>query len=214
MFRRVILATLLLLATGAAGRGADAQSTLAPPPPAGQKTAAFAGGCFWCMVHPFDHLDGVTSVRSGYTGGNVVTPSYHEVSAGATGHREAVLVTYDPAKIGYDKLLEVFWRNVDPLDAGGQFCDRGMQYTTAIFVADAEQRRLAAASKAAMDKRFGKPVATEILDAGPFYEAEGYHQDYYKTNPVHYKFYRFSCGRDGRLEKLWAAEARDGEPRP
>jgi peptide-methionine (S)-S-oxide reductase len=214
MFRRLILASLFLFAVASAGQLASAQSTLAPAPPPGQKTAAFAGGCFWCMVHPFDHLDGVTSVRSGYAGGKVATPSYQEVSAGSTGHREAVLVTYDPTKIGYDKLLEVFWHNIDPLDDGGQFCDRGMQYTTAIFVADNEQRRLAETSKAAMDERFGKPVATVILDAGPFYAAEGYHQDYYKTNPLHYKFYRFSCGRDARLEKVWGAEAREGEPRP
>jgi peptide-methionine (S)-S-oxide reductase len=218
--RRILLAAVLLAAGGFAlwgfmsMRPAAAQSTLAPPPPPDLKTAAFAGGCFWCMVHPFDHLDGVSEVISGYTGGTVANPEYHQVVAGVTGHREAVRIVYDPAKISYEKLLEVFWRNVDPLDSSGQFCDHGEQYTTAIFVADAGQRQLAEESKAAMDKRFGRPVATVIVDAGPFYKAEDYHQNYYKNNPMHYKFYRYSCGRDAHLEKVWGAEARDGEPRP
>jgi peptide-methionine (S)-S-oxide reductase len=171
-------------------------------------TAIFAGGCFWCMEHPFDELDGVISTTSGYTGGHVANPTYHQVSAGTTGHAEAVQVVYDPAKVGYDKLLEVFWHNVDPLDAGGQFCDRGSQYRTGIFYTTEEQRRLAEASKKALEDsgRLPAPIVTEIVEAGPFYPAEDYHQDYYKTNPVRYKFYRFTCGRDQRLEELWGAD--------
>jgi peptide-methionine (S)-S-oxide reductase len=171
-------------------------------------TAIFAGGCFWCMEHPFDELDGVISTTSGYTGGHVANPTYHQVSSGTTGHAEAVQVVYDPAKIGHDKLLEVFWHNVDPLDAGGQFCDRGSQYRTGIFYTTEEQRRLAEASKKALEDsgRLPAPIVTEIVEAGPFYPAEDYHQDYYKTNPVRYKFYRFTCGRDQRLEELWGAD--------
>jgi len=171
-------------------------------------TAIFAGGCFWCMEHPFDELDGVISTTSGYTGGHVANPTYHQVSAGTTGHAEAVQVVYDPAKVGYDKLLEVFWHNVDPLDAGGQFCDRGSQYRTGIFYTTEEQRRLAEASKKALEDsgRLPVPIVTEIVEAGPFYPAEDYHQDYYKTNPVRYKFYRFTCGRDQRLEEVWGAD--------
>ena len=167
----------------------------------GQAVATFAGGCFWCMEPPFDKLDGVLATTSGYTGGSKVDPTYEEVSAGGTGHFEAVQVTYDPAKVSYDQLLEVFWRNVDPLDAGGQFCDRGEQYRTAIFVHDDEQRRLAEQSKQALveSQRLGGPIVTEIVAAGPFYPAEEYHQDYYEKNPLRYKFYRWNCGRDQRL---------------
>ncbi len=160
------------------------------------------------MEHPFDELDGVISTTSGYTGGHVANPTYHQVSSGTTGHAEAVQVVYDPAKVGYDKLLEVFWHNVDPLDAGGQFCDRGSQYRTGIFYTTEEQRRLAEASKKALEDsgRLPAPIVTEIVEAGPFYPAEDYHQDYYKTNPVRYKFYRFTCGRDQRLEEVWGAD--------
>jgi peptide-methionine (S)-S-oxide reductase len=198
-----LLASLLLgawMLTGAA-RAADSASE-------GTATAIFAGGCFWCMEHPFDELDGVISTTSGYTGGHVANPTYHQVSAGTTGHAEAVQVVYDPAKVGYDKLLEVFWHNVDPLDAGGQFCDRGSQYRTGIFYTTEEQRRLAEASKKALEDsgRLPAPIVTEIVEAGPFYPAEDYHQDYYKTNPVRYKFYRFTCGRDQRLEEVWGAD--------
>jgi peptide-methionine (S)-S-oxide reductase len=196
-----LLAILLLgawMVSGAA-RAADAPSATA--------TAIFAGGCFWCMEHPFDELDGVLSTTSGYTGGHVAEPTYRQVSAGTTGHAEAVQVIYDPAKIGYDKLLEVFWRNVDPLDAGGQFCDRGSQYRSGIFYTTEEQRQLAEASKAALEDsgRLPGPIVTEIVEAAPFYPAEDYHQDYYKTNPIRYKFYRFNCGRDNRLEEVWGA---------
>ena len=168
-------------------------------------TATFAGGCFWCMEPPFDELEGVLTTTSGYTGGHVADPTYEAVSSGGTGHVEAVQVVYDPAKIGYERLLDVFWRNIDPTDDGGQFCDRGSQYRAAIFVHNDEQRGLAELSKAALeaDRPFTGPLTTEILPAPVFYPAEGYHQNYYQTNPVRYKFYRYRCGRDQRLEALW-----------
>ncbi|HYA38326.1 MAG TPA: peptide-methionine (S)-S-oxide reductase MsrA [Candidatus Methylomirabilis sp.] len=166
-------------------------------------TATFAGGCFWCMVPPFEKLPGVISVTSGYTGGHTVNPTYEQVSAGGTGHVEAVQIVYDPAKIGYEKLLEVFWHNVDPLDASGQFCDRGSTYRSEIFYHGEEQKRLAEQSRAAVQKQLKHPVVTEIRPAGPFYAAEAYHQDYYKKNPLRYEFYRYSCGRDQRLEQIW-----------
>ena len=166
-------------------------------------TAIFAGGCFWCMEPPFDALDGVVSTTSGYTGGQTKNPTYEQVSEGRTGHTEAIRVVYDPKKIGYDRLLEVFWRNIDPLDGGGQFCDRGPQYRSGIFVQSEDERKLATASKEKIASRLSRPVLTEISAAGPFYEAEGYHQDYYKKNPVRYKMYKWNCGRDQRLEKLW-----------
>ena len=200
MSRAVLL--LALVALGAGPAGADEK-------PALPKTAftVFAGGCFWCMEPPFDALDGVLATTSGYTGGRVENPSYQQVSEGGTGHREAVRVEYDPARVSYPKLLDVFWHNVDPLDGGGQFCDRGPQYASAIFAADAEQRRLAEASKRALEqsKRFDQPIATEILDAGPFYPAEDYHQDYARENPLRYRYYRSRCGRDARLEAVWGA---------
>ncbi|MBI3778926.1 MAG: peptide-methionine (S)-S-oxide reductase MsrA [Gammaproteobacteria bacterium] len=172
-------------------------------------TAVFAGGCFWCMVHPFDELPGVMSVTSGYTGGHKPNPTYHEVSAGDTGHVEAVQIVYDPQKIRYEKLLDVFWVNVDPLDNGGQFCDRGSTYTSAIFYQDGEQKKLAEQSKAAIEKKLGKTVVTTIRPAATFYPAEDYHQDYYKKNPLRYKYYRYSCGRDQRLEQLWGGKNRE-----
>jgi len=169
-------------------------------------TATFAGGCFWCMVHPFDQLPGVVSVTSGYTGGHKKNPTYEEVSAGGTGHLESVQIVYDPKKIDYGKLLDVYWHNIDPLDAGGQFCDRGDQYKSAIFYHDAEQKRLAEQSKAKLEKQLKQPLATTIRPASTFYAAEDYHQDYYKKNPLRYKFYRYSCGRDQRLEQLWGKQ--------
>ena len=174
--------------------------------PAQNKTTAsavFAGGCFWCMEPPFDALPGVVATTSGYAGGRKANPTYEQVSAGDTGHIEVVQITYDPKQIGYEKLLEVFWRNVDPLDKGGQFCDRGSTYTTAIFVQNQEQRKLAEQSKTAIEKKLGKPVVTVIRPPATFYAAEDYHQDYYQKNPLRYKYYRYSCGRDQRLEKLW-----------
>jgi peptide-methionine (S)-S-oxide reductase len=176
--------------------------------PAGQQgIAIFAGGCFWCMEPPFDELPGVISTTSGYVGGRVANPSYEQVSSGTTGHAEAVEIRYDPARVSYAKLLEVFWRNVDPLTANAQFCDEGEQYRSAIFYRDAEQRRLAEESRAAIEKRyrFGSPIVTQIVPATTFYPAEGYHQDYYKKNPVRYKFYRTSCGRDRRLKEVWGS---------
>lgn len=165
--------------------------------------ATFAGGCFWCMEPPFDELQGVVSTTSGYTGGRTKDPTYEEVSSGSTGHAEAVQVRYDPKKVSYEKLLEVFWRNVDPLTANRQFCDGGSQYRSAIFYHHAEQQRLAENSKRALDARFDRPIVTEIVPAGAFYPAEDYHQDYYKKNPVRYKVYRWNCGRDQRLEQVW-----------
>ncbi len=193
----LLLSLVLLPATARA-----AQADAAAPQPA-TATAVFAGGCFWCMEKPFDQLDGVLETTSGYTGGTVDSPTYKQVSSGLTGHAEALRVTYDPARVGYAALLEVFWRNVDPLDAGGQFCDRGSQYRSAIFVADAEQRRAAEASKKTVEARLGRPVATEIVDASTFWPAEDYHQDYYHKNPIRYAYYRTSCGRDKRLEQVW-----------
>jgi peptide methionine sulfoxide reductase msrA/msrB len=170
--------------------------------------ATFAGGCFWCMEHPFDSLQGVTAVVAGYTGGHKANPTYHEVCTGKTGHFEAVEVTYDPSKIGYQDLLDVFWKQIDPTDAGGQFVDRGSQYQTAIFYHNEEQKRLAEASRAELAKsgRYDKPIVTEIIKAGPFYEAEDYHQDYYKQCPVRYESYRQGTGRDTYLKKKWGED--------
>jgi len=197
----ILLAALLIAGLPAFG---------APPAP-GRPTAhaTFAGGCFWCMVHPFDQLPGVISVTSGYTGGGKKSPTYEEVSEGTTGHAESVDVVYDPAKIGYEKLLDVYWHNVDPFAKNYQFCDHGTQYRTAIFVHDETQKRLAEASKAAIQKRFKQPIQTEIVPASTFWPAEDYHQDYYKKNPVRYKFYRTSCGRDHRLQEIWGASGGD-----
>ncbi len=177
-------------------------------PASSRATATFAGGCFWCEETAFEGLDGVLSVTSGYTGGQKVNPTYEEVSSGSTGHAESVQVLYDPAKISYAKLLDVFWHNVDPLDAGGQFCDRGTQYRSAIFTANDDERREAVASKHALEneKRFQGKIATQIVPASKFYPAEEYHQDFYKKNPVRYHEYREGCRRDARLKELW------GEP--
>ena len=194
MFRRVALAALILV--GAALPAASA-------PPAKTASAVFSGGCFWCTESDFDHIPGVVSTTSGYAGGRVANPTYEQVSAGGTGHIESVKVVYDPAKVSYQTLVARFFRTVDPLDSGGQFCDRGSQYRTAIFVADAAQRRIAEATKARAAALLKKPVATLILPAGPFYAAETYHQDYYRKNPVPYRYYRYRCGRDARLTALW-----------
>lgn len=169
------------------------------------ETATFAGGCFWCMETPFEELDGVVDVVSGYTGGNKEKPSYEEVSRGGTGHVEAVRIIYDPEKITYSELLDIFWKQIDPTDAAGQFVDKGSQYRTAIFYHTDEQKRLAEESKAALKKSglFDKPIVTEIRKASAFYEAEDYHQDYHKKNPLRYKSYRYFSGRDQYLEKTW-----------
>jgi peptide-methionine (S)-S-oxide reductase len=169
------------------------------------EVAIFAGGCFWCMEPPFDKLDGVISTTSGYTGGTKPNPTYEQVSSGGTGHAEAVKVVYDPQKISYEKLLEVFWRNIDPTTRNRQFCDTGSQYRSAIFYLDENQKRLAEASRKELEagKPFKLSIVTEITQAGPFYPAEEYHQDYYRKNPFRYKFYRSGCGRDERLRELW-----------
>jgi len=165
--------------------------------------ATFGGGCFWCMEPPFDELPGVVSTTSGYAGGQTKNPTYEQVSSGATGHAEVVQVRYDPKKVSYEKLLDVFWRNVDPVTANRQFCDGGSQYRSAIFYHDDAQRLAAERSKQALDGRFDRPIVTQILPVGTFYPAEDYHQDYYKKNPARYKFYRWNCGRDQRLEQVW-----------
>jgi peptide-methionine (S)-S-oxide reductase len=206
MTGRAALAILLLASIGF---GLPAHAAEPAAAPATTARAIFAGGCFWCMEPPFDALPGVISTTSGYTGGHQADPSYEEVSAGGTGHAESVEVVYDPTRITYDRLLHVFWRNIDPVARNRQFCDSGNQYRSAIFYLDEEQRRLAEASKAELEHsgRFDRPIATEIVPAGTFYPAEDYHQNYYRENPIRYKYYRHACGRDERLEELWGDEA-------
>ena len=200
------------VACGAAvgdAREADTPAAVAPAGPvaAGQRldTALFAGGCFWCMEPPFDALPGVRSTTSGYAGGRTANPTYEQVSEGGTGHAEVVRVIYEPSRTSYARLLDVFWRNVDPLTANRQFCDGGDQYRSAIFALDAAQRRAADSSRAALARsgRWDRPIVTEIHDAATFWPAEEYHQDYYEKNPIRYKFYRASCGRDARLREVW-----------
>ena len=177
--------------------------------PPGHAVATFAGGCFWCMEPPYDKLPGVAATISGYMGGRKLNPTYEEVSSGTTGHAEVVQVVYDPKKVSYEKLIEVFWVNVDPTVKNRQFCDSGSQYRTAIFYHDDAQRKAAEASRAELEKSkpFKEPVVTPIEMAGVFYPAEDYHQDYYKKNPVRYQFYRNGCGRDARLRQLWGDRA-------
>jgi len=178
-------------------------------PTGGRAMATFAGGCFWCMQPPFEHLDGVLKTTVGYTGGHTPNPSYHEVSAGGTGHAESIQIEYDPAKISYNKLLDVFWHNVDPLTPNAQFCDHGDQYRTAIFYHDETQRRLADESKQHLEQtqHFDRPIVTQIVPATDFYPAEEYHQMYHAKNPVRYKYYRWNCGRDQRLKEVWGDAA-------
>jgi peptide-methionine (S)-S-oxide reductase len=184
----------------------------APAPTAATAKATFAGGCFWCMEPPFDAIDGVLSTTSGYIGGKQKNPTYKEVSAGYTGHTEAIEIVYDPKKVSYERLLAVFWRNIDPTVKNQQFCDVGSQYRTGIFTHDDAQKVAAEASKAALvkSKPFKSSVVTEITAATTFYPAEDYHQDYYLKNPIRYKYYRNGCGRDARLRELWGAEAGGG----
>jgi methionine-S-sulfoxide reductase len=210
--RSPVRVALGLAAAGAVALliAADApEKPAAQPAPAERAVAIFAGGCFWCMEPPFDALPGVLATISGYTGGSLVNPSYEQVSSGKSGHVEAVKVEYDPKRVSYAQLLAVFWRNVDPTDAGGQFCDRGPQYTTAIFTSGDEQLAEANAAKQELEAShvLKERVVTAIRPAGPFYPAEDYHQDYYTKNPLRYKFYRSSCGRDQVLERLWGAAA-------
>jgi peptide-methionine (S)-S-oxide reductase len=173
--------------------------------PAGTAKATFAGGCFWCMQPAYDKVPGVISTTVGYTGGHLANPSYEQVSSGGTGHRESIEVVYDPSKVSYDKLLTIFWHNVDPTDNAGQFCDHGEQYRSAVFYHDEAQRRAAEASKQAIaaSLRVKEPIVTDILPASRFYPAEDYHQKYYVKSAYRYRFYRFNCGRDRRLSQLW-----------
>jgi peptide-methionine (S)-S-oxide reductase len=177
-------------------------SVLADKP---QETAIFAGGCFWCMEPPFDKLDGVISTTSGYTSGHKDDPSYSEVSAGSTGHTEAVQIVYDPGKVTYTELLKVFWKNIDPIAVNRQFCDAGTQYRSGIYYLNGSQEKAArqSVSQLEKDKPFKEAIATEVVAASTFYPAEEYHQDYYQKNPLRYKYYRYSCGRDQRLSELW-----------
>ncbi len=193
--------SLLVAAAASIAACADA----APAPKGARAEAVFATGCFWCTEADFDKVPGVISTTSGYTGGKVANPTYEQVSGGDTGHIEALRVIYDPARVSYAALANHAMRTSDPTDAGGQFCDRGYQYRAALFVGNPEQRRAAEAAKARAAAVLKRPIATLILPAARFYPAEGYHQDYYKKNPIRYKFYRFNCGRDARLKQLWGA---------
>jgi peptide-methionine (S)-S-oxide reductase len=186
----------------------------ADPPP--RAKATFAGGCFWCMEPPFEHLPGVLATRVGYTGGRKPKPTYEEVSAGGTGHAEAIEIVYDPTRMRYEKLLDVFWHNVDPVTRDAQFCDHGGQYRTAIFTHDDTQRRLAEASKQALEsaQTLPGPIVTQIVPAGEFWPAEEYHQRYHAKNPIRYTYYRWSCGRDRRLQELWGDAAPKSEATP
>ncbi|ESA37532.1 peptide methionine sulfoxide reductase [Leptolyngbya sp. Heron Island J] len=165
--------------------------------------ATFAGGCFWCMEHPFDELQGVIETTSGYMGGTVEKPSYRQVSSGTTGHAEVVQVEYDPDIVSYETLMNTFWHNVDPLDGMGQFCDKGSQYRSIVFYHNDTQRQLAETSKQTIGNQFNQSIVTDILSAATFYPAEDYHQNYYQTHPARYRLYRFGCGRDQRLAELW-----------
>ena len=197
-----------LVLMGAVACQPEALAEATKPAPAlaeGQSEAVFAGGCFWCMEAPFDQIDGVISTTSGYTGGSEQSPSYMEVANKQTSHLEAIRVVYDSNKITYAGLLEVFWHNVDPTQADGQFCDRGPQYRSAIFVADDAQRVQVEKSRAEVSRVLGQPVVTEVIDSGVFWEAEGYHQDFYQKEPLRYGSYRLGCGRDRRLRELWGS---------
>lgn len=209
---RTILFTALILLAGIAlaAKGTDQEAKIADQDHT-QMVATFAGGCFWCVEADFEKVPGVVKVISGYTGGEVVNPTYKQVSAGGTGHVEAVQVYYDPARITYEQLLDVLWRHIDPTDDGGQFVDRGSQYRSAIFYDDERQRDIAEKSKRALQQsgRFDKPIVTEILPFKTFYVAEDYHQDYYKNHPIRYRYYRWNSGRDQFLEKVWSKEVKN-----
>jgi peptide-methionine (S)-S-oxide reductase len=205
------LVILSFLALAGCGTQSPAQadglvSKAATPPatsPSNLATAIFAGGCFWCMEKPFDEIPGVVATTSGYTGGKLANPTYEQVGRGGTGHFEAVKITYDPAKVSYQKLLDTYWLQVDPFDAFGQFCDKGETYLPAIFYANDTERKAAEAAREVLYARFKKPIVVQILPAKVFYDAEGYHQDYYQKNPLRYAYYRNGCGRDARLRAVW-----------
>jgi peptide-methionine (S)-S-oxide reductase len=202
--RRFVALAILTLAIFLIGAW-NLQSTSPAATTANPGKAYFAGGCFWSMELAFEKVEGVLFVTSGFMGGTVANPSYEEVSAGRTGHAESVEVVYDPTKVSYQKLLDAFWHNIDPITPNAQFCDHGNEYRTAIFVQTDEEKRLSEASKLAIEqsKRFKSPIVTQIVMASQFYPAEEYHQDFYKKNPVRYKYYQYNCGRAARLEKLW-----------
>ena len=201
MIKSVIIAAAL--SVGFATSSANAQDL---------QTATYAGGCFWCVESDFDQIPGVVKTVSGYTGGSLDNPNYKQVSAGGTGHLEAVEITFDPSQVTYDELLTAFWHSVDPTDAGGQFCDRGESYTTAVFVHGDEQRRLAEASKQTAMRELGQEIVTPIREASAFYTAEGYHQDFYQKSSVRYRYYRWACGRNDRVEEVWGDSAYKGIP--
>lgn len=205
LMRTVLLAALMCLLPLQAMAKDSAGDASGPT-----ETAIFAGGCFWCVESDFDQVTGVVSTVSGYIGGHVENPSYRDVVSETSGHREAVRIEFDPAKISYDKLLDVFWHSVDPTDAGGQFCDRGESYTTAIFTTSVEQAAVAAAAKEKIASKVDKPIATLVEAAPMFWPAEDYHQDYYEKNPVRYKVYRLGCRRDARVRSLWGESAYRG----
>ncbi len=208
MIRTLGFAALLALASCAPDRGPKLEEEAQAQPAASGRTeaAVVAGGCFWCTEADFEKLPGVRSAVSGYTGGDTQRPTYEQVSAGGTGHYEAVRILFDPARVSYERLIDHYFRTVDPLDDGGQFCDRGSSYRTAIFVTSDRQRRIALAEKAEAERTLGRKVVTPVLRAGAFWPAEGYHQDYYKKNPIKYRFYRSRCGRDARLKRLWGGK--------
>ena len=201
--KKTILASVVTAVVAAGG--------IASASAADKKAAAiFAGGCFWCVESDFDKVPGVLSTTSGYIGGKAETANYKTITSRPTGHYEAVRIVYDPSKVSYRKLLNVFWRSVDPTDDGGQFCDRGHSYKTAVFVKNDEERKVAVSTKEKAEEALGKKIVTKVLKAGPFYKAEDYHQNYYKRNPVRYKVYRYGCGRDQKIRSLWGTEAHAG----
>ncbi len=208
LFFRVVIAVIVLGLTRVAF--ADQPESGPETGPATEATATFAGGCFWCMEPPFDKMRGVISTTAGYTGGRTKDPTYEAVKTGRTGHIESMQVKYDPSKVSYEELLVLFWHNVDPIRADGQFCDKGGQYRTAIFYENDQQKELAEQGRRMVAKQLGIRVQTDILEAQTFYPAEAYHQDYYIKNPTKYKFYRWTCGRDARLTELWGDKA--GKP--
>jgi len=207
--RPVMIACVTMMAMALLSSKSSAAGSGQSEDPSRTAKATFAGGCFWCMEPPYEGLDGVVSVTVGYAGGRKKDPTYEEVSSGSTGHAESIEIVYNPSKIGYAKLLDVFWHNIDPTVEDRQFCDVGSQYRSAIFYHNEEQKRLAEQTKKGIEesKRLQGPIYTEILPAGTFYPAEEYHQRYYKKNPVRYKFYRWNCGRDQRLKELWGESA-------
>jgi peptide-methionine (S)-S-oxide reductase len=201
------LGLVLLMATMSACAGPANDAPAPAAASANTEVAIFAGGCFWCMEPPFDKVNGVISTTSGYTGGKLPNPTYEQVSGGSTGHAESLKVVFDPTRVSYKQLLDVYWHNVDPFVIDQQFCDHGDQYRTAIFTTGPEQLRLAEESKRELEAsgKFSQAIVTQIVPASTFYPAEEYHQDYYMKNPVRYKFYRYNCGRDARLEQIWGS---------